>query len=42
MLMIQHLGKTVKEPEALDLADIRMFDGVGAEKFAQHAFNFGR
>jgi 6-pyruvoyltetrahydropterin/6-carboxytetrahydropterin synthase len=22
------------------LADIRVFDGVGAEKFAEHAFNF--
>ena len=35
-----HLEK-FKELEALDLADIRMFDGVGAEKFAEHAFNFG-
>ena len=34
-----HLEK-FKELEALDLADIRMFDGVGAEKFAEHAFNF--
>ena len=24
----------------MDLAEIRMFDGVGAEKFAEHAFNF--
>jgi len=29
-----------KELEALDLAEIRFFDGVGAEKFAEHAFNF--
>ena len=34
-----HLEK-FKELDALDLADIRMFDGVGAEKFAEHAFNF--
>ena len=24
----------------MDLAEIRMFDGVGAEKFAKHAFDF--
>jgi 6-pyruvoyltetrahydropterin/6-carboxytetrahydropterin synthase len=24
----------------LDLAEIRIFDGVGAEKFAEHAFVF--
>jgi 6-pyruvoyltetrahydropterin/6-carboxytetrahydropterin synthase len=24
----------------LDLVEIRIFDGVGAEKFAEHAFNF--
>jgi 6-pyruvoyltetrahydropterin/6-carboxytetrahydropterin synthase len=29
-----------RELEALDLAEIRIFDGVGAEKFAEHAFNF--
>jgi 6-pyruvoyltetrahydropterin/6-carboxytetrahydropterin synthase len=29
-----------KELEALDLAEIRIFDGVGAEKFAYHAFQF--
>jgi 6-pyruvoyltetrahydropterin/6-carboxytetrahydropterin synthase len=34
-----HMDK-FKELEALDLADIRVFDGVGAEKFAEHAFNF--
>jgi 6-pyruvoyltetrahydropterin/6-carboxytetrahydropterin synthase len=34
-----HIGK-FKELEALDLAELRMFDGVGAEKFAEHAFNF--
>lgn len=26
--------------EELGLAEIRIFDGVGAEKFAEHAFNF--
>ena len=26
--------------ETLGLAEIRQFDGVGAEKFAEHAFNF--
>ena len=34
-----HIEK-FKELEALDLAEIRYFDGVGAEKFAEHAFNF--
>jgi 6-pyruvoyltetrahydropterin/6-carboxytetrahydropterin synthase len=34
-----HLEK-FKELEALDLVEIRIFDGVGAEKFAEHAFNF--
>ena len=34
-----HLEK-FKELEQLDLAEIRMFDGVGAEKFAEHAFRF--
>ena len=34
-----HLEK-FKELEAMDLAEIRIFDGVGAEKFAEHAFNF--
>jgi len=29
-----------KELEDLDLVDIVTFDGVGAEKFAEHAFNF--
>jgi 6-pyruvoyltetrahydropterin/6-carboxytetrahydropterin synthase len=29
-----------RELEALDLAEIRIFDGVGTEKFAEHAFNF--
>ena len=29
-----------QELEALDLAEIRIFDGVGAEKFAEHAFMF--
>ena len=33
-----HLDK-FKELEELDLADIRIFDGVGAEKFAKHAFD---
>jgi 6-pyruvoyltetrahydropterin/6-carboxytetrahydropterin synthase len=35
----QHLTK-FQELETLDLAEIRIFDGVGAEKFAEHAFNF--
>ena len=34
-----HLDK-FKELEELDLADIRIFDGVGAEMFAKHAFDF--
>ena len=34
-----HLEK-FKELEELDLAEVRIFDGVGAEKFAEHAFNF--
>jgi|TARA_R110002126_G_scaffold225414_1_gene370305 6-pyruvoyltetrahydropterin/6-carboxytetrahydropterin synthase len=34
-----HLEK-FKELEELGLAEIRMFDGVGAEKFAEHAYNF--
>ena len=34
-----HMDK-FKELQELDLADIRVFDGVGAEKFAEHAFNF--
>ena len=34
-----HLEK-FKELEVLDLAEIRMFDGVGAEMFAKHAFEF--
>lgn len=28
------------ELQELDLCDVRIFDGVGAEKFAEHAFNF--
>ena len=34
-----HLDK-FKELEKLDLAEIRIFDGVGAEMFAKHAFDF--
>jgi 6-pyruvoyltetrahydropterin/6-carboxytetrahydropterin synthase len=34
-----HIEK-FRELEKLDLAEIRIFDGVGAEKFAEHAFNF--
>ena len=34
-----HLEK-FKELESLDLAEIRMFNGVGAEMFAKHAFEF--
>ena len=34
-----HLDK-FKELEELDLAEVRIFDGVGAEKFAEHAFNY--
>jgi 6-pyruvoyltetrahydropterin/6-carboxytetrahydropterin synthase len=36
---LKHLEK-FKELEKLDLAEIRMFDGVGAEKFAEHAYRF--
>ena len=31
---------TLRELEAKGLAELRIFDGVGAEKFAEHAFNF--
>ena len=31
---------TFLELEKKDLIDLRIFDGVGAEKFAQHAFEF--
>ena len=34
-----HLEK-FRELEKLDLAEIRIFDGVGAEMFAKHAFTF--
>ncbi len=34
-----HLDK-FKELEEMDLASIVIMDGVGAEKFAEHAFNF--
>ena len=34
-----HIEK-FRELEKLDLVDIKIFDGVGAEKFAEHAFNF--
>ena len=34
-----HLAK-FQELETLGLAETRIFDGVGAEKFAEHAFNF--
>ena len=34
-----HLEK-FKELEELDLAEVRIFNGVGAEKFAEHAFNY--
>ena len=34
-----HLEK-FRELEKLDLVDIVTFDGVGAEKFAEHAFRF--
>ena len=30
----------LKELEKHDLAEVRMFDGVGAEMFAKHAFDF--
>jgi 6-pyruvoyltetrahydropterin/6-carboxytetrahydropterin synthase len=29
-----------EELQALDLVEIRIFNGVGAEKFAEHAFMF--
>tara|TARA_B110000967_G_C18901961_1_gene576502 strand:- start:2623 stop:3075 length:453 start_codon:yes stop_codon:yes gene_type:complete len=34
-----HMDKMV-ELELMDIAEIRVFDGVGAEKFAEHAFKF--
>jgi 6-pyruvoyltetrahydropterin/6-carboxytetrahydropterin synthase len=34
-----HIEK-FKELEKMDLAEIRIFDGVGAEMFAKHAFEF--
>ena len=34
------LEEKFKELEKLDLAEIRIFDGVGAEMFAKHAFEF--
>jgi 6-pyruvoyltetrahydropterin/6-carboxytetrahydropterin synthase len=34
-----HLEK-LRELEALDLAEIRVFDGVGTERFAYHAWKF--
>ena len=34
-----HIDK-FKELEEMDLASIVIMDGVGAEKFAEHAFNF--
>jgi 6-pyruvoyltetrahydropterin/6-carboxytetrahydropterin synthase len=34
-----HMEK-FQELEQLDLAEIRIFDGVGAEMFAKHAFEF--
>ena len=34
------MHQAFKHLETLDLAQIRLFDGVGAEKFAEHAFNF--
>ena len=38
---IEDKGDTkFKEFEQLDLAEIRIFDGVGAEMFAKHAFDF--
>ena len=30
----------LQELEKYDLAEVRIFDGVGAEKFAEHAFRF--
>ena len=32
--------RTMRELERKGLAEIRQFDGVGAEKFAEHAFKF--
>ena len=32
--------ETLKALEEKGLAELRIFDGVGAEKFAEHAFNF--
>ena len=32
--------ETLRELETKGLAEIRVFEGVGAEKFAEHAFNF--
>jgi len=32
--------ETLKMLEEKGLAELRIFDGVGAEKFAEHAFNF--
>ena len=34
-----HLS-TFMDLQDKDLAEVRLFDGVGAEKFAEHAFNF--
>ena len=34
-----HVDK-FRELQELDLAELRFFDGVGAEKFAEHAFKF--
>ena len=34
------LMEKFRELEKLDLAEIRIFDGVGDEMFAKHAFNF--
>jgi 6-pyruvoyltetrahydropterin/6-carboxytetrahydropterin synthase len=35
-----HKVDTLKDLEAKGLAELRIFDGVGAEKFAEHAFNY--
>jgi len=32
--------RTMRELERKGLAEIRVFDGVGAEKFAEHAWQF--
>ena len=37
---ISIVNKALDQTQALDLAEIRIFDGVGTEKFAEHAFNF--